>query len=57
MSVFVIIADGECDQIVETTRDKQREMRDLRKMGCDVSVKQFANMAAAGAYVDSKKGY
>ena len=57
MSVWVILADGEVDQVVESTKAKQREMRDLRKMGCNVSVKRFANWADAEAYMDSKRGY
>ena len=57
MSVWVILADGQVDQMVESTKDKQREIRDLRKMGFDVSVKRFANAADAEAYMDSKKGY
>lgn len=57
MSVWVILADGEVDQMVESTNDKQREMRDLRKLGFDVSVKRFANVADAETYMDSKRGY
>ena len=57
MKVFVILADGEIDQIVEGTAAKSREVRDLRAMGCDVSVKQFSSWADANAYEDKKRGY
>lgn len=39
MTLYVIIADGTFDQVVETKADAERERRDLKAMGCKVQVK------------------
>lgn len=39
--IYVIIADGVFDQIVETSMQAKKERRDLEKMGCEVKVKRM----------------
>lgn len=55
--IYVLIADGEVDQVCETKRDKDREVRDLRKMGCHVIAHAFATWDSAQAFIDKKQGY
>jgi len=35
---YLIIADGDLDQVCETREDARREANDLRMMGCDIVV-------------------
>ena len=55
--VFMIMADGEPDQIVETREIAKREAKDLRDMGCNVKVKPFPTWEAAYAFEDKFKAY
>jgi len=52
MTLYVIIADGELDQVCETLLVAQREIHDLRVMGCKVQVKQFATWNEVNAFED-----
>ena len=54
---WVIVADGEIDQIVGSEREAKREARDLREMGCTVKVRQFDSWHAAEDYADKVRGY
>ncbi len=61
-AVFMLIADGECDQIVESNIVAQRERKDLIALGCTVRVRVFQRptlaeaWAAAEAYEDKLRG-
>lgn len=57
MSVYVIIADGTIDQIVEGKEQLIKERRDLRAMGCTVTSKEFPSWAEAEAYETKKRGW
>ena len=54
MPAYVIIADNEVDQIVETKEIAAREKRDLVEMGCAVRIREFASMRDAEEWVDLK---
>lgn len=54
MGGFVVIADGEVDQIVETRALANREKRDLERMGCAVTIKGFASMGDAETWADKR---
>lgn len=56
-AAFVVIADGEIDQICGTLREARREAADLRAMGCVTRVKQFATWQEAHAFEDKRRGY
>jgi hypothetical protein len=45
--LYVIIADNEFDQICETEKDAIREKRDLKRMGCEVTIKKVADWKEA----------
>lgn len=50
---FMVLCDGECDQICGTKREALLEAADLRKMGFDsVKVKGFKTWAEAHTYED-----
>lgn len=50
---FMVICDGDCDQICGSKAEAQREAKDLKKMGFDkVTVKAFATWAEAHAFED-----
>lgn len=51
---YVIIADDEVDQIVETKELAMREKRDLVAMGCAVRLHRFDTMAEAEEWADLK---
>lgn len=53
--VYMLIADGEPDQIVETQEIAKREAGELRRLGCNVRVKPFATWEEAYAYEDRRK--
>lgn len=53
---YVVVADGEVDQIVETVALADRERRDLEAMGCRVRIKVCASMEAAERYADKPAG-
>ncbi|CAB4138773.1 hypothetical protein UFOVP344_45 [uncultured Caudovirales phage] len=55
--VFVILADGEIDQMVETQAIANREKRDLEKMGCTVKIKKFEDWQQAEAFETKKRGW
>ena len=55
--VFVIIADGDIDQMVETQAIANREKRDLEKMGCTVKIKKFEDWQQAEAFEDKQRGW
>lgn len=55
--VYMLIADGTIDQIVETEALAKRERRDLEKMGCEVRVKRFPSWEAADAYEAKHRGW
>lgn len=50
--IYVLVADGTIDQICEDEASKNREVRDLKKMGCEVKVKCFPTWTLANQYVD-----
>ncbi len=55
---FMLINDGECDQICGSEAEAKRERKDLISMGCDnVRIKRFENWADAEAFEDKMKGY
>ena len=51
---YVIIADNEVDQIVETKAIALREKRDLVDMGCTVRLHKFDTMAEAEEWAELK---
>lgn len=54
---FMVICDGQCDQICGTMAEAKREAKDLRGMGFDsVKVKAFDTWADAHAYEDALRG-
>lgn len=54
---FMVIADGECDQICETRTDANREKNDLTRMGCEAKVRRFPSWRAAEAYETKLRGH
>jgi hypothetical protein len=56
-AAFVILADGAVDQIVGSRTEATREARDLRALGCAVTVKPFATWLEAEAYETKKRGW
>jgi hypothetical protein len=54
MSVFMIIADNEIDQIVETKAAADKERTDLKAMGCSVQIKRFDSWQQADDYEDRR---
>lgn len=57
-SVYMILCDGDVDQIVETKAIAEREKKDLIKLGCDnVKIKIFPSWEAAEAYETKKRGW
>ena len=61
--VYMILADGDCDQIVEDLLIAKREKRDLEAMGCEVRIRIFRDATLQGAwqraeaYQDKPRGY
>lgn len=55
--IYVIIADGEIDQIVEGKAIAQREKRDLQRMGCEVKLKAFEHWDAAHEFESRHRGW
>lgn len=55
--IYVIIADGSVDQIVDTDAIAKREAKDLRKLGCEVKVKAVADWQAAYEIETKLRGY
>ena len=55
---FMVICDGQCDQICGTMAEAKREAKDIRAMGFDhvVRVKAFATWADAHADEDKLRG-
>lgn len=50
---FVVLCDGEVDQICGSKAEAQREVKDLKKMGFEnVKMKAFASWAEAHAFED-----
>lgn len=57
MAVYMILVDGDCDQIVETRAIAEREKRDLINMGCGpVRIREFPCWEAAEQYEDKLNG-
>lgn len=57
-AAWVIICDGDVDQICYSKREADKEVKDLGKMGFDnVKAKKFPTWAAAEEYADKKRGY
>lgn len=54
--LFVIICDGTFDQICEGEKSRDREKRDLKRMGFTVKVKPVATWAEAEALEDKMRG-
>jgi hypothetical protein len=53
MSIYMLMTDGaEIDQRVETIALAKREAKDLRGLGCEVRVYEFADHAAADRFED-----
>lgn len=55
--VYVIITEDGIDQIVEGKAQCNKEVMDLRAMGCTVKVKAFATWKEAEAFEDKMRGY
>lgn len=54
---FMVICNGECDQICGTKQEAMREAADLRKMGHEeVRVKGFKSWQDAHDYEDKLRG-
>ena len=54
---YVVIADGELDQLLEGYDHMLNEVQDLRDMGCHVRCIKFDSMAEAQTYADNWEGY
>jgi hypothetical protein len=54
---WVILADGDVDQICYSEREARREKRDLEAMGYAVKIKAFATVAEAEQFEDKRRGY
>lgn len=52
LPAWVIIADGEIDQICGSAKEARKEVRDLKRMGCEARSKRFPNWPAAQDYAD-----
>lgn len=50
--LYVIICDGNFDQVCESAKAMEREKRDLKRMGCTVKVKPVATWSEANAIED-----
>lgn len=48
--LYMMIADGELDQVCETEATMRKEKRDLEKLGCAVVVKRFESWDELTAY-------
>lgn len=58
LAAYVIMCDGDVDQICYSKREADKEVRDLKKMGFDrVSAKKFDSAWKAEEYADKKRGY
>lgn len=55
--LYVIIADGEFDQVVESKDQAKREKRDLTKMGCTVRLRPVNSWDEANALESKMRGY
>ena len=57
MTVFMLLVDGECDQIVETRELAERTKKDLKKLDCGtIKIKEFPTWQEAHAYEDKLRG-
>lgn len=55
---YMVLVEGECDQICGTKREADKEARDLRSMGHGrVVVRHFATWREAEAHEDKLRGY
>ena len=52
---WMLIADGEIDQICDSEAEAKREAKDLRDLGCEVKIKHFTSRALAEQYEDDQK--
>jgi hypothetical protein len=58
MPVYMLLVEGDCDQIVETKAIANRERRDLIDLGCDnVKIREFPSWEAAEAYESKLRGW
>lgn len=48
--VYMILCDGECDQIVDDLLFAKREKADLEKLGCTVRIRIFRDTNETGAW-------
>lgn len=55
--LYVIICDGTFDQVCENERQRDKEVKDLRKMGFGVKVKKVPNWEAADALESKMRGW
>lgn len=55
MAAYVIIADDEVDQICDSAKEANREIRDLRAMGCKVRKHTFESRNEAEAWADVRQ--
>ncbi len=54
--LYVIIADGTFDQVCETEKSRDKEVRDLKRMGCKVRVQTVKSWPEANAIEDRMAG-
>lgn len=54
--LYCLIVDGTFDQVCESTQDRDREVKDFRRLGYGVKVKPVANWQAAEALEDKMRG-
>lgn len=54
--LYCLIADGTFDQVCTCTAERDREVKDLRKMGFVVKVKPVKDWQAAEALEDKMRG-
>lgn len=55
---YMLLNDGECDQICGSEKEAKREKKDLISLGCEnVKIKKFATWAEAEAFEDKLRGY
>lgn len=57
MTVYVILCDGDVDQISDCPEATAQEKKDLLDMGFEVTVKSFHSWEEAEAFEDKKRGY
>jgi hypothetical protein len=55
--VYVLITEDGIDQIITGAAHRDKEVKDLKALGCSVKVKTFATWEAAEAFEEKFRGY